>query len=161
MLPIVWIACAAVIITAALRVDHHRGALRTGRLGVSVLYLGAGALVNAAYLVRGDNYEKFADGSYLAFVRDTWRSLVVPNHYVFISLLVLFELAVGILVLSGGKRTQLALGAAFAFHVALLSFGWGFYLWSLPMLGALGLLLRAERREDHARTGGVTHARAA
>jgi hypothetical protein len=48
------------------------------------------------------------------------------------------------------KRTQLGLAVAIAFHVALLSFGWGFYAWSIPMIGALGLLLRAERHPNHA-----------
>jgi hypothetical protein len=79
-------------------------------------------------------------------VRDTWRSLVVPNHVLFISILVVFELAVGVLVLSGGHRSQYGLLGAIAFHVLLLSFGWGFYLWSIPMLVALALLLRAQRR---------------
>jgi hypothetical protein len=51
-------------------------------------------------------------------------------------------------VIAGGKRTQVALVAAIGFHVALLSFGWGFFLWSIPMIGALGLLLRAERQRS-------------
>jgi hypothetical protein len=34
-----------------------------------VLYLGAGAAVNVFLLPRGDDYAKFADGSYIAFVR--------------------------------------------------------------------------------------------
>jgi hypothetical protein len=148
MLQIIWVACAAVIITAALRAQHSKRAVRTGRRAVAVLYLAAGALVNAVFLARGDDYAEFADGSYILFVRDTWRWLVVPNHDLFIWLLVVFEIAVGLLVLSGGKRTQLGLAAAIAFHVALLSFGWGFYLWSIPMIGALTLLLRAERQPD-------------
>ena len=105
----------------------------------------------------------WVDGAYIPFVRETWRSLVVPNHGLFISLLIVFETAVGLLVLSGGKRTQLGLAAAIAFHIALLAFGWGFYLWSMPMIGALVLLLRAERQPDHRRVdvAVVPHARAA
>ena len=33
-----------------------------------------------------------------------------------------------------------------AFHVGLLFFGWWLWLYAVPMLGALTLLLRAERR---------------
>ncbi|HVW32270.1 MAG TPA: hypothetical protein VHL53_07010, partial [Acidimicrobiia bacterium] len=95
--------------------------------------------------LRGDDYARFADGSSIPFVRHTWRTLVVPNHHWFISALVAFELAVGVLALLGGWRTRLAYAAAIAFHGALLSFGWGFALWSLPMIAALGTLLRAER----------------
>jgi hypothetical protein len=146
MLPVVWAACAVVIITAAVRSRHHVEALRTGRLAVATLYLAAGAAVNAFFLLRGDDYREFANGSAFAFVRHAWRDLVVTHHHVWIGLLVVFELAVGVLALLGGRRTQLAYVAAIAFHVALLSFGWGFGLWSLPMIAALVTLLRGERQ---------------
>jgi hypothetical protein len=162
MLQIIWVACAVVIITAALRAKHSKRAARAGRLAVAGLYLGAGALVNAVFLATGEDYADFADGAYIPFVRDTWRSLVVPDHHLFISLLIVFEATVGILVLGGGKRTLFGLAAAVAFHVALLCFGWGFYLWSIPMFGALSLLLRAERQHDQMPvTVVMSHARAA
>lgn len=117
-----------------------------GRTAVAALYIGAGALINGVYLAVGRSYTTFADTSYIPFVRDTWHSVVVPNVYVFIPLLIAFEAAVGLLVLSGGRGTQLGYAGAIGFHVALLAFGWGFYVWSIPMLIALALLLRAERR---------------
>jgi len=143
---ILWVGCAGVIITAALRCRHHPEAARLGRLAVGGLYLVAGAVVNALFLARGEDYARFADGSYLPFVRHTWRSLVVPHHEVWIGLLIVFEAIVGGLALSGGKRTRVAYAAAILFHVGLLPFGWGFYLWSLPMIAALVTLWRAERR---------------
>lgn len=146
MLPIIWVVCGVAVVVAAVRSRTRTAALRLGRRAMAALYLGAGAGVNALMLGRGDDYATFADGSYLPFVRDTWRSLVAPNHHAFISVLIAFELAVGVLVLLGGTRTQVAYGAAIAFHVALLTFGWGFYLWSLPMLAAMTTLLRHERR---------------
>lgn len=150
MLPVLWVALGVTIVVSAVRARRSAAALRTGALAVAALYLVAGALVNAYYLARGDDYEAFADGSYLAFVTDTWRSLVVPNHHVFIGLLIAFEAAVAVLVLLGGRRATWGYVAAIGFHVALLSFGWGFYLWSVPMTAALVLLLRAhlERHTD-------------
>jgi len=133
-------------VTAAVRSRHDVGALRFGRRSVAALYLGAGAAVNAFFLLRGDDYAKFADGAYVRFVRDTWRDVVVPHHHLWIALLIAFELAVGALALLGGRRTHLSYVAAIAFHVALLSFGWGFYLWSVPMVWALSVLLRGELR---------------
>ena len=144
MLPVLWITCAAAVVTAAVRSRRDPAAVELGRRAVALLYLGAGAGVNAFMLLRGDDYAKFADGAYLGFVRHTWRSVVVPHHAAWIGLLIAFELAVGLLALMGGWRTRLAYGAAIAFHVALLSFGWGFYLWSLPMIAATAALLRAE-----------------
>lgn len=152
MLPVLWVASAAVIATAAVRSRHHPGSLRTGRFGVAFLYLAAGAAVNAFFLARGDDYAEFAKGSYLPFVRDTWESVVVPDHDIWIGLLIAFELGVGVLALVGGRPTQLAYAAAITFHVALLSFGLGFFLWSIPMIAALTTLLRVERRTARLRT---------
>ena len=145
LLPILWVGCAVVIVRAAMRSSRHPDALATGRRAVAVLYIGAGAAVNALFLLRGDDYETFADGSAIGFVRDTWRSVVVPDHDLFIGALIAFELTVGVLALAGGRRTQLAYAAAIAFHVALLSFGWGFALWSVPMVASLVTLFRQER----------------
>ena len=140
-----WLVCAVVIVTAAVRSRRHPDALILGRRAMGVLYIGAGAGMNAWFLLRGDDYAKFADGAYISFVRNTWQTLVVPNHHWWIALLIAFELTVGLLALLGGKRTQIAYALAIAFHVALLSFGWGFFAWSLPMVAALATLLRHER----------------
>lgn len=80
----------------------------------------------------------------MAFVADTWRSLVAPNLYVFIPLLIAFEVAVGVLLLTGGRRTQLALVGAIGFHLGLFFFGWACYPFSIAMIVAFALLLRAE-----------------
>jgi hypothetical protein len=153
VLPVLWVICALVIIWAAVRSRHHADGLRTGRFGVAVLYVAAGAAVNGFFLLRGDDYANFADHAYVPFVRHTWRNVVVPNRGLFISLLIVFELAVGLLVISGGRWTQLAYSAAIAFHIALLAFGWGFFLWSGPMIAALVTLLRHERTSATARLG--------
>jgi len=157
MLPVIWVICAVVIVAAAVRARRSRRAARVGRWAVAVLFLGAGALVNVIFLATGDDYAEFADGAYIRFVGDTWRDLVVPNHHLFISLLIAFETVVGVLMIAGGRRAQLGLVAAIAFHVALLSFGWGFYLWSVPMIAAFGLLLRAARQPSSMNVAAVIH----
>lgn len=50
----------------------------------------------------------------------------------------------------GGRRAEAGLLAAAAFHVALLSFGWGFFLWAVPMVFALTRLLLVPHRQDEA-----------
>jgi hypothetical protein len=141
----VWLACALVIIVAAVRSRHSARATTVGRHAVAALFLGAGAAVNAIFLAAGEDYVDFADGSYIPFVRHTWRTLVVPNHWLFISALIAFEAAVGLLALRGGRAAEWALAAATAFHIGLLTFGWGFYLWAIPMISSLVLLRRATR----------------
>lgn len=149
-MPVVWVLFGLVIVVAAVRARRSDVALQVGLVAVAGLYVLAGALVNAAYLMRGDDYATFAQGSSFAFVRDTWASVVVPHHHVWIGLLVAFEATVGVLVLLGRRARTIGLVAAIVFHVLLVSFGWGYALWSAPMVVALVLLLRAARRRPEA-----------
>jgi hypothetical protein len=141
----VWVLLGATIVVYGVRAGHRERALTRGCLAVAVLWVLAGALVNAAILVLGGSYSGFADGAYIGFVRDSWESLVVPHQVLFIGLLVAFEALAGSLVLVPGRARQSALFALVFFNVALLTFGWGFYLWSVPVGTGLVLLLRAER----------------
>jgi hypothetical protein len=116
---------------------------------------GRGCGANAYLLARGADYSGFADGASTSFVRDTWESVVVPHHGLFIGLLIAVEAAAGALMLVEGRVRQTALVALIAFTVALVSFGWGFLAWSIPMVTALSLLWRAgrdaRRREEQRR----------
>jgi hypothetical protein len=105
-----------------------------------------GAVFNGVNLATGGDYAGFADQAHFGWVTNAWRAVVAPNQSLFIGLLVVFEAVVGVLILSGGRRTQLGLIGAIGFHLALWLFGWGVTVYSLLMLPALVLLLRAERR---------------
>jgi hypothetical protein len=102
--------------------------------------------LSSANLAYGDTYAGFADEAHFGWVTSAWRAVVVPNHYLFIGLLVAFEAVVGVLILSGGRRTQLGLVAALGFHLALWLFSWMITIYSLVMVPVLVLLLLAERR---------------
>ncbi len=140
-----WPVLGLVTIVAGVMAHRHPRARIIGRWALGTLFVAAGALVNAVYLATGTDYADFADASMIPFVRDTWTSLVAPRQGLFIGLLVVFEATVGLLVVTGGRRTQAALVLIMGFHVALMSFGWYFWAWSIPMLAACALLLRAER----------------
>lgn len=142
---VAWVVLGATTFVAALRAGRSSQARMVGRVALFLLFVLAGALVNAFYLATGVDYADFADLSYLPFVTATWRAVVAPNQGLFIGLLVVFEAVAGTLILLGGRKTQVGLVAVIGFHVALLSFGWMFFIWSIPMLIALVLLLRAER----------------
>jgi uncharacterized membrane protein YphA (DoxX/SURF4 family) len=144
-LPVVWFGLGVVIVACSVRAARSRRAYLLGVRTVSLLWVVAGAAVNAYFLARGDDYSGFADGASTSFVRSTWESVVVPQHTLFIGLLIAFEAAVGLLVLVEGRVRQVALGLLIAFNVALVSFGWGFLVWSVPMVSALSLLGRADR----------------
>jgi hypothetical protein len=85
---------------------------------------------------RPSSYDSFADGSWWPFIGHAWRSVLVPNVHYLIPLLVLFEAAIGLLILSRAYR-RIGIGAAIAFNAALVLFGWGFCLWSVPVIALL------------------------
>lgn len=145
VLPVVWVSLGVVIVVLSVRAGRSRRAYEIAAGAVSLLWVAAGAAANAYFLARGDDYSGFADGASTSFVRDTWETLVVPHHGLFMGLLIAFEAAVGALVLVEGRVRQVALILLIGFNVALLSFGWGFLVWSVPMVLALSLLWRADR----------------
>ena len=143
-----WLVLGATVMVASLRARRSSRARLVARVALGVLFLVFGAVVNAVYLVTDrDSFAAFGEMSQFAFVRETWASLVVPNTGVFIGLLIAGEATAGLLVLSGGRRLEAGLALLLAFHVGLLFFGWWLWLYAVPMLGALALLLRAERRQ--------------
>lgn len=149
----VWLALGVTIVVCGFRARRSPAALLWGCRAVSVLWVAAGAAVNAGLLLADRTYSGFADGAALAYVRETWESLVVPHQALFIGLLIAFEALAGTLVLIPGGPRRWALAALIAFTVALVAFGWGFLIWSGPMTTALALLLRAELHRE-----GVTDA---
>ena len=145
MLQISWLVLGLVTVVGALGARRSRRAYRLALGALGALFLGAGAAANAAYLLLDRSYSTFADASSFAFVRDTWASLVTPHETFFIGMLVLFEATVGVLLLVGGRARQVALVLIAAFNVAVLAFSWWYAPWSVPMVVAVVLLLKAGR----------------
>jgi hypothetical protein len=149
LLPLSWATLGLTVVVCGLLAGRRPGAFAVGIGAVSVLWVVAGAGANVAMLIDGTTYTGFADGSPIPFVRDTWESLVVPHHHVFIGLLIAGEALAGALVLVPGRVRESALVALVAFNATLTVFGWGFVGWAAPLVLGLLLLLRAERLRNH------------
>lgn len=122
-------------------------------------YLGAFYLVMAGIniglvVADGTVYQTMADGGLFAFVRSGWREIVMAHPGIWIGLLAAGEIAIGLAFLSRGPWPRAAYLVAMAFHVGLMLLGWGFWLWSVPVL--LGLLWAA--RHDRVFTARVSSA---
>ncbi len=146
MVQIGWLVLAGTVVVATIRAGHSARAYRVAVGVLAALMLLGGAAVNFWWLLRGSSFDGFADGSSFEFVRSTWRSLVVPNEWFFIGLLIAFEAVAGVLVLLGGRARDAALLALVAFFVALLSFSFWYLLWTVPMSAALLRLWEVGRR---------------
>jgi uncharacterized membrane protein YphA (DoxX/SURF4 family) len=146
VLPVCWFSLGLLVVGCSARAGRSRRVLRAGLAAVATLWVAAGAGANLWFLARGDDFSGFADQAPTSFVHDRWESLVVPHPAVFIGLLIAFEAAAGAAVLVAGRVRQVALVLLMCFNVALLSFGWGYLLWSVPLVVALESLRRADQR---------------
>ena len=146
---VMWLVLGTTVLVASLRADRSERARMVARVALGVLFLVFGAMVNAVYLITAwDSFAAFAEMSQFGFVRDTWAALVAPYTGVFIGLLIAGEATAGILVLCGGRWMRAGLVLLIGFHLGLLFFGWWLWLYAVPMLVALVLMLRAERRHE-------------
>jgi uncharacterized membrane protein len=143
---IVWLACGVATIIAGVLAGRSRRARYVGRAAVGGLFIVGGALLHVINLASRGDYAGFADPAHFAWVTDAWRAVVAPNQVLFIGLLVVFEATVGVLTLSGGRRTQLGYMGIIGFYLALWLFGWIETAWVVIMLPPMLLLLRAEWR---------------
>jgi len=155
--PIIWVACGVATGIAAALASRSDRARFLGRAAVGVLFIAGGALVHVINLATGVDYTEFADDAHFAWVTQAWRAVVAPNQLLFIGLLVVFETAVGILAVSGGRMTRLGFTGVIGFYAALWLFGWFTTVWCLAMLPAMLLLLRAEKRSATTRPAPSGH----
>ena len=143
---VLWLACAVATVVAVALAGRYDWARYLGRATTGGLFIIGGALVHLVNLATGVDYRGFADPAHFGWVTDAWQAVVAPHQLLFIGLLAVFEATVGVLVVSGGRRTQLGYPAVIAFYLALWLFGWFETIWCVVMLPAMVLLLRAERR---------------
>ena len=148
--PMLWTACGLVTIVAAVLAGRSARWRQVGRVTTGVLFLIGGALVHVINLSTRGDYAGFADPALFQWVTDSWRAVVGPHQLFFIGLLIVFEATVGLLVISGGRRTQLGYLGIIAFYLALWLFGPIEAVFVLVMLVPMFLLLRAERRAEAA-----------
>jgi hypothetical protein len=93
---------------------------------------GAGAFVHAGLaLGNPDAYQPFADGALFGWVYDGWQNVFMAHPTVWALLLGAGELVIAALLVFARRAGYVAV---IGFHLALMLFGWGFWLWSVPAL---------------------------
>ena len=125
---------------------NHDGA-RPSRLSRSVgqLFLWTSGIHVGIVAADTEFYRTFANGA-LPVVREAWSGVFMASPVLWGLAVALGELLIGLATLRGGRWTQLGLFGAIGFHLCLMLFGWGFWLWSLPMLAVLILGVTRQAR---------------
>ena len=111
--------------------------VRSVRRFVGGFYLTMAGVNMGIVFADPETYRHFADGSYLSFVTQQWHDIVMANPSLWGLLLAIGEIALGTLLLVGGRAARIGWVGVLLFHVLLMLFGLGFWFWSLPVLAVL------------------------
>ena len=111
---------------------------------VGGFYLVMAGLNAGVVLTDPTAYESFADGAALPFVVHAWADIVMSAPTFWIMLLAAGELVLGVLLLRGGLGARVGWVGVLLFHVLLMLFGPGTWLWCLPVLAMLTPIARAD-----------------
>jgi hypothetical protein len=123
------------------------GVADVGRIVWGVVYAG-GSLVHFR-LATGNTgaYRDFAQWvNPPAWVAQAWDSVFMAHRSVFGSSIGSYELVTGVLILRGDKSAVIGLWLALLFHLGLIFFGFGIWLYCVPAICLLVLVLRAQLR---------------
>jgi hypothetical protein len=103
-------------------------AIHWGFIGV----FASGACIHLALaLTTPNSYDRFADASFFDWVRDGWQNVFMAHPTLWALLLAVAELTIAVLLV---KTRRVGYVAVILFHLALMLFGWGFWLWCVPAL---------------------------
>ncbi|KQZ70360.1 hypothetical protein ASD66_12075 [Nocardioides sp. Root151] len=112
---------------------HHA----LGRRLVGGFFLVMGGVHLGLVSADPQTYAGFADHGLFPFVRDGWQQIVMAEPAVYGLLLMTGEIAMGTALLVGGRAARYGWAGVIVFHLLLLLFGWGVWVWSIPALAVL------------------------
>lgn len=79
-------------------------------------------------------YGHFADEALLPGLERAWAQVFMPHAAVCGLLIAAGEAGLGLLLLGSPRQRRVGWVGVIGFQVALMAFGWGFWLWSVPVL---------------------------
>ncbi|WP_341927955.1 hypothetical protein [Nocardioides psychrotolerans] len=109
----------------------------TGRHVVGAFFLVMGGVHLGIVAADPQFYDGFATGGLFPFVREGWDHVVMARPAVYGLLLMAGEVTLGTALLLGGRTARFGWAGVILFHVLLMLFGWGVWLWSVPALAIL------------------------
>lgn len=120
---------------------------RIVRIATGVVFLWSSGVHVGIVAADSELYRDVADAAWLPGIRTAWSDVFMAHPVLWGLMIALGELAIGTALLTGGRWARYGLAGAAGFHVGLMTLGWGYWLWSLPVLA---ILLGPGRRRDPA-----------
>lgn len=114
---------------------RKRARLRRKIVGGLFLYAGG---IHLGIVAAGPTfYASFAREAFIPLVGQAWDEIFMAAPAAWGLVLSLGEAALGVLLLRDGTWARVGWAGVITFHLALMVFGWGFWLWSVPALAFL------------------------
>jgi hypothetical protein len=117
--------------------DHRSGRAGAVRRFVGGFYLFTAGVNAGMALADPEVYREFASEAFFSFVTNAWQDVVMSHPVPWFAALAAGELVLGLLLLRGGLAARVGWAGVLAFQVLLMLFGFGFWMWSLPVLAVL------------------------
>lgn len=122
---------------AGTNVPHRTVRAAATRRLVGGFYLVMGGINAGVVAADPETYRGFADDALWPFVTHTWRDVVMSQPLLWFLLLAGGEIVLGLLLLAGTPAARAGWIGVITFHVLLMSFGFAFWMWSIPALALL------------------------
>ena len=123
---------------------QQRAGVGRGRRLVGGLFLVTGGIHLGIVAADTEYYRPFGDRALFGFVRTGWAEVFMAHPVFWGLMMALGEITLGVLLLAGGRPARVGWVGVIAFHVLLMLFGFGFWLWCLPALAILVTLARRD-----------------
>jgi len=113
------------------------------RTFIGIAYLAAASFNTTYTLSHTSELDGYAEGAWFAFLTDFMRDVFIPNATVFMVLVIVFEIAVGLLIMSRGTWVDIGVWASIGWVlVAVLPFlAWPYLLTNLVLAVMQGAIL--------------------
>lgn len=107
------------------------------RIAFGVIFLWSSGVHVGIVAADPELYRDVADAAWLPGIETAWQDIFMAHPAFWGQMVALGELAIGTALLTGGRPARFGLAGAAAFHVGLMTLGWGYWMWSVPVLAIL------------------------
>ena len=119
---------------APAREDRVAGAIR---IAFGVLFLWSSGVHVGIVASDPELYRDVADAAWLPGIATAWQDVFMAHPAFWGLMVALGEFVIATGLLTGGRAARYGLAGAAAFHVGLMTLGWGYWMWSVPVLAIL------------------------